>query len=73
MKKLMSWYGNLYPYAIVFLILESMANIYCLSTGNIPFDRRVALFLWVLLIMIGLTSFLCKKKLKTKKVSNENG
>lgn len=61
MKKIISWYSNLYPYAIGLLMLESTANVYCLSIGNIPSDIGTALILWVLLSIIGLTSFLCKK------------
>ena len=64
MKKILIWYSKIYPYAIGLLIMASTICSHSLSKGNLPSNGWLAFILWAVLIIIGLTSYACKKKLE---------
>jgi len=67
MKKIILWYSSLYPYIFGLLVMASMAYIYCLSSGHVP-NTDLALVCWIALVLMGLSSFMCKKKLRNTEI-----
>lgn len=61
-RKLLLFYSKLYHYAIIMLFVESAAFLYSLSKGNWP-NMDIAMTLWFILVMTGITSYICKTKL----------
>lgn len=67
MKKLMFWYSGIYPYAFAFCIILSILNLYTLSMGNFP-NTKFVLLLWTSFLLVGCSSFICKKKIQNKDI-----
>ena len=63
-QKILTIYSKIYSYAFMFLILESAACLYTLSTGNPLPHPNGALIMWTLTMVVGATSYACKFKIE---------
>lgn len=70
-QKILTIYSKIYSFVFIFLMLENIACLYTLSTGNAIPHPNGALMIWSLTIAIGTTSYACKMKLADSENNGE--